>query len=225
VERAYWNTFIAIVWKDLVSDIRNREVLSAMVIFALLVIVIFNFALEFQPQMRESLTSGILWVTFAFAGTLGLNRSIALEKEQGCLDGLLLVPVGRNVIFLSKMVSNFIFMTFVELLVLPLYSIFYDVNLFSIGFLSVIGLGSIGYVAVGTILASMAAQTKTRDTMLPILLFPVAMPILIASVKAENGFLQGYDVSEIMPWLNMIIVYDIVFIAIAFMVFDFLVED
>jgi heme exporter protein B len=215
----------AIIWKDLAAELRSRELLSAMLVFALLVILIFNFALELDPGTRQVATPGILWSTFAFAGTLGLNRSMAVEKDRGCLDGLLLAPVDRSAIYFGKTISNLAFMLIVEAVVLPVYSVLYNTNLFNPGLIIVILLGSIGYVAVGTLLSSMAVQTRTRDMMLPILLFPVVIPILIAAVKASGGFLQGLAVTDIMPYINMLIVYDIIFIAAAYMVFDYVVEE
>jgi heme exporter protein B len=199
--------------------------LSAMLVFALLVIIIFNFALELDAKTRAAVTSGVLWVTFAFAGTLGLNRSMAMEKDRGCLDGLLLAPVDRSAIYFGKSISNLIFMLIVEAIVLPVYSVLYNTNLFKPGLLLVILLGSVGYIAVGTLLASMAVQTRTRDILLPILLFPVAVPVLIAAVKASSGFLEGIVFPEILPWLNLLIVYDIIFLAVSFMVFDYIVEE
>ncbi len=215
----------AIVWKDLAAELRSRELLSAMLVFALLVIFIFNFALELDAKTRTSVTAGVLWVTFAFAGTLGLNRSMAMEKDRGCLDGLLLAPVDRSAIYFGKTIGNLIFMLIVEAIVLPVYSILYNVNLFNPGLILVILLGSIGYVAVGTLLASMAVQTRTRDILLPILLFPVVIPVFIAAVKASSGFLQGMPMDEITPWLNLLMVYDVIFTAVAFMVFDYVVEE
>ena len=222
---AFMRTIGAIVWKDLAAELRSREVLSAMLVFALLVIFIFNFALELDATTRSNVTSGVLWVTFAFAGTLGLNRSLAMEKDRGCLDGLLLAPVDRSAIYFGKAIGNLIFMLIVELIVLPVYSVLYNVNLFHPGLLLVILLGSIGYVVVGTLLSSMAIQTRTRDILLPILLFPVVLPIFIAAVKASSGFLQGIPMDEIWPWLNLLIVYDVIFTAVGFMVFDYVVEE
>jgi heme exporter protein B len=215
----------AIVWKDLAAELRSRELLSAMLVFALLVILIFNFALELDPLTRRIATSGILWATFTFAGTLGLNRSMAIEKDRGCLDGLLLAPVDRSAIYFGKTISNLAFMLIVEVVVLPVYSILYNTNLLNPGLIVVILLGSIGYVAVGTLLSSMAVQTRTRDVMLPILLFPVVIPILIAAVKASSGFLQGLALVEVMPYINLLIVYDVIFTATAYMVFDYVVEE
>jgi heme exporter protein B len=215
----------AVIWKDLSAELRSREMLSAMLVFSLLVILIFNFALELDVRTRETLTSGILWVTFAFAGTLGLNRSMAIEKDRGCLDGLLLAPVDRSAIYFGKMLGNLVFMLIVAAIVLPVYSLLYNVNLFDPGLILVILLGSFGYVVVGTLLASMAVQTRTRDLLLPILLFPVILPVLIPAVKASSGFLLGVEIEEIMPWLNLLIAYDVIFLAVSFMVFDFVVEE
>ncbi len=219
--RAIW----AVVWKDLAAELRSRELISAMLVFALLVIMIFNFALELDAKTRSSVTSGVLWVTFAFAGTLGLNRSMAMEKDRGCLDGLLLAPVDRSSIYFGKMLGNLFFMLIVEAIVLPVYSILYNTNLFNPGLILVTLLGSIGYVSVGTLLSSMAVQTRTRDVLLPILLFPVVIPVFIAAVKASSGFLAQIEMAEIWPWLNLLIVYDVIFTAIAFMVFDYVVEE
>lgn len=217
----------AVVWKDLSAELRSRELLSAMLIFALLVILIFNFALDLDPATRRepTITAGILWVIFVFAGTLGLNRSMAIEKDRGCLDGLLLAPVDRSAIYFGKALGNLVFMLMVEFIVLPIYSLLYNVNLFNPGLLLVILLGSIGYVAVGTLLAAMAVQARTRDILLPILLFPVVLPVILAAVKASTGFLDGSEMEVIRPWINLLIAYDIIFSAVAFMVFDYVVEE
>lgn len=222
---SYWKAITAIAWKDLAAELRSRELLSAMLVFSLLVILIFNFALELDIKTRQSVTAGVLWSTFAFAGTLGLNRSMAIEKDRGCLDGLLLAPVDRSAIYFGKVISNLAFMLIVEAIVLPIYSVLYNINLFQPGLLLVILLGSVGYTTVGTLLASMAVQTRTRDVMLPILLFPVVVPILIAAVKASGGYLTNAPMTDILPWLNLLIAYDVIFTAIAFMVFDYVVEE
>jgi len=215
----------AVVWKDLRAELRSRELFSAMLVFSLLIILIFNFALELDIKTRQSVTAGVLWATFAFAGTLGLNRSMAIEKDRGCLDGLLLAPVDRSAIYFGKVISNLAFMLMVEIIVLPIYSVLYTVNLFQPGLLLVILLGSIGYVAVGTLLSAMSVQTRTRDILLPILLFPVVIPVLLAAVKASNGFLAGAELADILLPINLLIAYDIIFIAVAFMVFDNVVEE
>jgi heme exporter protein B len=222
---SFLNAVRAIVWKDMAAELRSRELLSSMLVFALLVILVFNFALELDAKARATVTAGVLWVTFAFAGTLGLNRSMATEKDRGCLDGLLLAPVDRSVIYFGKAIGNLIFMFIVEAIVLPVYSILYNINLFQPGLLLVILLGSVGYVAVGTLLSSMAVQTRTRDVLLPILLFPLVIPVLIAAVKASTGILTALPMDQITPWINLLVVYDIIFIAVSFMLFDYIVEE
>jgi heme exporter protein B len=150
---------------------------------------------------------------------------MAIEKDRGCLDGLLLAPVDRSAIYFGKVISNLVFMLIVEVIVLPVYSVLYSVNLFQPGLLLVILLGSIGYVGVGTLLSAMSVQTRTRDILLPILLFPVVIPVLLAAVKASSGFLTGSELADVLLPINLLIAYDVIFIAVAFMVFDSVVEE
>jgi heme exporter protein B len=223
--KSYLRAVGAVIWKDFRAEWRTRENLSAMLVFSLLVILIFNFALELDLQARTSLSAGILWATFIFAGTIGLNRSLAVEKDRGCLDGLLLAPVDRSVIYFGKAVGNLLFMLIVEAIVLPLFSFLYAFNVFQPGFLLVVLLGSIGYAAVGTLLSTMVVQARTRDILLPILLFPLTLPVVIAAVKGSQGFFQSLPYEEFSVWINILVAYDLIFIAVAMMVFDFVLED
>jgi len=221
----FFKSVWAIVWKDLAAELSSRELMTAMLVFAVLVILIFNFALDLNPSIQREVSPGILWVTFVFAGTLGLNRSMAVEKDRGCLDGLLLAPVDRNAIYFGKMIGNLIFMLIVEAIVIPLYSILYNMNLFNPGLLLTIFLGSVGYTVVGTLLSSMAVHTRTRDVLLPILLFPVVLPVLITAVQASGAFLTGQEFKYISNSIYTLITYDVIFLAISYMVFDFVVEE
>lgn len=216
---------LAIVWKDIQAEYRSLELVSAMLVFSLLVIIIFNYALDLDIKTRQTVTAGVLWATFAFAGTLGLNRSMAVEKDRGCLDGLLLAPVDRSAIYFGKAISNLAFMMTVEAIVLPVYTVLYGINLFQPGLLLIILLGSIGYVGVGTLLATMSVQTRTRDILLSILLFPVVIPVLLPAIVASNGFLAGVDVADILFSIGLLVAYDIIFIAVSFMVYDSVVEE
>lgn len=221
----YLRAVRAVVWKDIAAELRSRELLGSMLVFSLLVILVFNFALELDVRTRQAVTAGVLWVTFAFAGTLGLNRSMSIEKDRGSMDGLLLTPVDRSAIFFGKAIGNLFFMLIVEAIILPAYSLLYNVNLFQPGLIAVILLGSVGYVVVGTLLSAMAVQARTRDILLPILLFPVVLPVLIAAVKATDGILLGVPLEEIRVWLNLLIVYDVIFLGVAIMTFDYIVEE
>jgi len=222
---AFLRSTAAIIWKDIKTEWRTRENLSAMLVFSLLVILIFNFALELDLRARESLAGGVLWAAFIFAGTIGLNRSMAVEKDRGCLDGLLLAPVDRSAIFVGKAVGNLLFMLVVEAIVLPVFSFLYGISVFQPGFLAVVLLGSIGYSAVGTLLAAMVVQTRTRDILLPILLFPLTLPVVISAVKASQGFIQALPLGDVSVWVNILIAYDLIFLAVAIMVFDYILEE
>jgi len=221
----FTRTLLAVAWKDLAAEWRSREILSATLVFSILVIFIYNFALDLEVTLQSDLAAGILWVTFVFAGTLGLNRSMSMEKDRGGLDGLLLAPVDRSAIFFGKMTANLVIMLVVAIVVVPVFSLLYTINLILPGVILVILLGSVGYTAVGTLLAAMAVQARTRDMLLPILLFPVALPLLVAAVKATAAFLSPSVTNSAVPWLNLLIAYDVIFLVIAWLVFDFVVEE
>jgi len=151
---------------------------------------------------------------------------MAVEKDRGCMDGLLLAPVDRSAIFFGKAISNLVFMLIVEAIVLPVYALLYDeMRIFQPGFLGVILLGSIGYISVGTLLSTMSVQTRMREILLPILLFPIAIPVLLAAVKASGGLISGAEWNEILTPVAILIAYDVFFIAIPYMFFDTVVEE
>jgi len=222
----YLNKVAAIIAKDVAAELRTREMLSSMGVFSILVIIVFNFALELtERNIIETATPGALWVTIIFAGMLGLNRSLSVELDKGCLDGLLLTPVDRSAIFLGKALGNALFMLAVEVVVLPLFVVFFNVPFVQPWVILVVVLGTFGFAGVGTLLSSMAVNTRAREVMLPILLFPVAMPELIAAVKATSGAMMGLPVSEWRQWLNLLIVFDVILVTVSFMVFEYVVEE
>ncbi len=216
---------LAIIEKDLIAEFRTKENLSAMLVFSLLVLVIFNFAFELQGVDITVLGSGVLWVAFTFSGILGLGRSFAAEKDKGSLEGVLLSPVDRGAVFLGKAVSNFIFITVMEAVTLPLFAILNNAPVPWWPIIPYILMGTLGFAAMGTLLGAVAASTKMREVMLPILLFPVAVPLLMAAVKLTSGALQARDFSEISNWFSILITYDVVFIVVAFLVFEYVVEE
>jgi heme exporter protein B len=199
---------LAIVQKDIATELRTKESLSAMVVFSLLVLVIFNFAFELQGVDIKVFGSGVLWVAFTFSGILGLGRSFAAEKDKGSLEGLLLSPVDRGAIFLGKAISNLIFIGIMEAVTLPLFAILNNVALPWWPVIPYILLGTVGFAAMGTLLGAVAASTKMREVMLPILLFPVAIPLLMAAVKLTGGALQTLGFPEISNWFSILITYE-----------------
>lgn len=216
---------LAVAWKDLRAELRSKETISAMLVFAMLAIMIFSFALEFDRTGRQASSAGVLWVTLIFAGTLGLGRSLNREKDQGCLDGLLLTPVDRSALYFGKLIGNFIFMMVVALVLLPLITVLFDVSLFDPMVVVVLVLGILGYAGVGTLISSMAVYARGREVMLPILLLPIALSILIPAVRATRGLLEGAPLADLTIWFNMLIGVNVIYITLAYMLFDFIVEE
>jgi heme exporter protein B len=224
---SYLRKVSAIVWKDIVAELRTKEMFSAMFVFAVLVIVVFNFAFDLRVsgERVRQVAPGALWVAFTFAGILGLNRAFVAEKDRGCLEGLLLAPVDHTAIYFGKMTSTVLFMLVVEALMLPVFTAFFGVNLFDLRLVFIIVLGTVGFAAVGTILSAMTAQTRAREVLLPILLLPVAAPVLIAAVKATSGILDGLTMAEVALWWQLLLAFAFLYPAVAFMTFDFIVKE
>ena len=223
----YLKQIAAIVWKDFVTELKTRELLSAMFIFALLVILIFIFSINLSIVKASEVGPGILWVAFLFAGTIGLNRSFMLEKENGCLMGLMLVPADRTTIYFGKLISNLIFLSIMELFILPLFMIFFNIDLLShLGpLLVVVFLGTLGFCALGTLLSSLSANLKTREIMLPILLYPLLIPIIIGAVRMTGQVLDGTELADMMKWIGLTASFDIIYIGVSIMTIDHILEE
>ncbi|MDA8561131.1 heme exporter protein CcmB, partial [Nitrospinae bacterium] len=201
----YLSQISAIVWKDFVTELKTRELFSAMFIFALLVILIFIFSVNLSIVNASEVGPGILWVAFLFSGTLGLNRSFVLEKENECLMGLMLAPADRTAIYFGKLISNLVFLSIMELFILPLFMIFFNIDILEhlLPLLLVIFLGTLGFCSLGTLLSSLASNLKTREIMLPILLYPLLIPIVIGVVRMTGQVLAGEPLSEMMNWIGL----------------------
>lgn len=220
-----WRPAATILWKDLVAEMRSKELISAMLVFSVIVVVVFNFAVELRVELARQTSLGFLWVTILFSGMLGLNRSLAREKDRGCLDGLLLCPVNRGMIFLGKMAGNLIFILLTELVVIPLFIFLFDVPFYRPLQLLIVVLGTVGFASVGTLLSAMAVHTRAREVMLPIILLPVTIPLVLAAVRASRVVLEGRTMSEFLPWAGILVAMDVVFLTVAFFTFDYIVEE
>ena len=223
--RSFWCKVWAIVAKDIVAELHTREMVSAMLVFAVLAMLIFSFALDLRGEMARAAAPGVLWATVAFAGTLGLSRSLAREQQDGCIDGLLLAPMDRSAIFFGKALGNLAFIAVVEIVLLPLFSALFDVLLLQTGVLVVTALGTIGYAAVGTLLAAIAVNTRAREVMLPILLLPLVVPALIAAVQATGGLIDGGTLAEVGGWVRLLVAYDLIIVAASMLTFGYIVEE
>jgi len=223
----FLNQVTAIVWKDFVTELKTRELFSAMFVFALLVILIFIFSVNLSIVDASEVGPGILWVAFLFSGTLGLNRSFVLEKENGCLMGLMLAPADRTAIYFGKLISNLVFLSIMELFILPLFMIFFNIDILEhlLSLLLVIFLGTLGFCSLGTLLSSLASNLKTREIMLPILLYPLLIPIVIGVVRMTGQVLAGAPLSEMMNWIGLTASFDIIYIGVSIMTIDHILEE
>ncbi len=218
---------ITITWKDMLSEFRSRETITSMLIFCLIVVVIFNFMFEPGSTLVREMIPGILWVAITFAGILGLNRSFIYEVDQGCMLGLLLCPVDHYILYLGKMLGNFLFMLIMEIIIIPLMIVLFNLSMINIllPFMLIIFLGTLGFAAVGTLLSAISVNTRAREILLPILLFPIAIPILLAAVKATGSLINEATITNALSWIKILTGFDIIFLVISCLLFEYVVED
>ncbi len=226
----YLKKTLAIVEKDIISELRTKELFTSMLVFVLLTMVIFNFAFGQDAQEEVlDLASGILWVAFLFAAILGLNRSFVHGKDEGCMDGVMLSPVDRSAIYVAKVIGNLIFISIVELITLPVFVLFFIRDATQIDFalfIIIILLANLGIASIGTLLSAISINTRARDLMMPILFFPVIVPVLIAAVKATSTILLASGTAgDTYAWLQLLLVYDMIFLLISYMTFEYILEE
>lgn len=221
--------FLYLAWKDLLMEFRTKQMLNSMVIFSLLVIVIFNYSFSnilFNVEVAD-IAPGILWIAFTFAGMLGLSRSFSSEMEEGCLDGLKLCPVDPSTIYLGKVVSNLVIMFLIEAIIVPLFIVlfnFSDVKGLA-GLIVIILLGTIGFILVGTLFSALTVNMRTREILLPVILFPIIIPLIMSSVMATQKVLSTGDLFAAIDEIRLLVVYDLVFFIAAQLVFEYVIED
>ena len=225
-----WGQIGAILRKDLIRELRTRDMLVSMALFALLAMVIFHWAFTVRGDTDLTyFTGGMLWVTFVFAMLLGLNRSFAQEKDEHCLDGLLLCPVDRVTIFLAKTVGNLIFLLIIQAVAVPVFTLFF-IERSIIGdlppFLAVLLLADLGICSLGTLLATISMNTRSRDLLLPILFLPLIVPVLIAATGATTlVFAEGASLGTLVARMLFLLGFDAVFLVAAWGTYDFAIGE
>jgi heme exporter protein B len=218
---------LAIATKDARVEWRSRTALQSALVFAVLVLVIFNFARDAATVPADLLAPSVLWVTVAFASVIALNRAFAMEQNQGALDALLLAPVSRSAVFVGKYLANLGFVLLVEALTVPVFVLFFNVDL-SRALVPIAGLlllATIGFVAVGTVLSAMTVRTRFAELMLPVLLLPFLVPPVLVGVQATTRLLAGRPSDEIVGWFRFLLLYDLAFLTLALLLFPFVVEE
>jgi heme exporter protein B len=225
MKTSFLTTVLAIVRKDLQAELRSRELVTTMGLFALLAVLIFSFALELDRIAREESIAGVLWVTIVFASILGLNRSMGMERDGGNLEAMLMAPINRTAIFFGKLVGNLAFTLVVGLLLTPLMSILYNRSLVEPWLLAVLLLGTVGFCVVGTLVATMTAQTRARESLMPIMMLPVALPVLLPAVRASTAILSGIPQDDWIAYVQILVVVDIVYFVMCFLLYEYVIEE
>lgn len=216
---------LALLWKDILLETRSKDFVVAVLVFSVLVIVVFNFAIEITPHTAVLVAPGVLWVAILFGGVLGLTRSVGAEMESGNLHGLLLAPVGRDAIFFGKVASNLLFMLLVEALVFPVFAVMFNLPIAEPGLIVIAVLATLGIATVGTVFAAIAASTRAREVMLPLLFFPVALPAIVAAVEATGLLLGDGSLGDTARWIVLLVAFDAVFLVVAPLAFKLVIEE
>jgi heme exporter protein B len=223
----FLNTIYWVVWKDLISEWRTRETISSMLFFALIVILVFSFSFAMDQDAARQLIAGIIWVAFTFTGIIGIGKSFTSELQNDCLESLQMSPVPKGAIYLGKVAANFLFMFAVEILLFPLFVIFFNLEVVdSVGMLLLVFfLATLGLSAVGTLFSALTVQIRAREVMLPVLLLPLAVPVMIAAVEATRGVLNSAPYAFYSQWLHLLVIFDIIFTVVSFWLFEFLLDS
>ncbi len=218
---------LAIVGKDLRLELRSRTAFLSMFAFTILVLAIFNYAHDPTAVSAQNLAPSVLWITFSFAGMLGLNRGFAIERENRAIDGLLLAPLSRTGLYVGKALGNFIFVGVVEAIALPAFAIFFNVPVLPVlgPLVLVIALATIGFVAVGTLLSAMAVTTRFAEMILALLVLPFLLPPVSAAAQITAGLFDGLSLARNIGWLKLLIGFDIVFVVLCMLIFEWTLEE
>ncbi len=217
----------AIIQKDLTAEFRTKQLVSSMLIFAVLTLIVFVFSFDPSKAVVQQVFPGMIWVCIIFAGMLGLNRSFVSEKQNDCLTGMLLCPVSSNAIYYGKTIANLIYMFIIETVTIPLFAVLFNYQI-PVGsilpLMLILALGTIGFMAVGTFLAALSANAKSSEILLPVILFPVLVPIVLGAVQATSVILSGGQASDWFSWFKILAAYDVIFLAIPFLLFEYVLE-
>jgi heme exporter protein B len=213
--------------KDLLLELRRRESLLAMFFFGVLLLFIFHFALDLEAEKTAAMAPGLLWLAVVFCGTLGLMQLFQPERESRCLEALLLSPIDRAAIYLSKVLFNLLLMALLEIVVLPLFWVLFNLTAWDrLPFMFLYGLlGTIGFCVLGTLFSALTLGARGREILLPLLLLPLMIPVVLATIRGMETILRAGDFSESLPWLHLLIGFDVIFATAGILVFDWVVES
>jgi heme exporter protein B len=218
---------LAIIWKDIILESRSRETIASLFVFGLVVLVVFNFALDVTPANVLQLAPGLLWVAIVLSAVTGMGRTFLIERENGCMIALLLAPVERSSIYLAKLTVNMLLLIVFEAGLIPFFVIIYSVPVTGnlVALCAVVVIGTIGLAAAGTLFATVAAGTRARELMLPLIVLPLQIPLLISAVQATGLVLAGQSLSELGNWGTILIAFDVLFVTMGWLAFETISVD
>lgn len=216
-----------VLWKDLVTELRHKETMNAVLFFSLLLLFLFQFALGSDRERLQGALPGLLWLGFILSGLLALGRSFLVERENDCWEGLLLTPGDKSAIFLGKFAVNLVAMFGVEAVILVLFGVFFNLDVWHAlpGLALVATLGSVGLAAMGTLFAAMTAQVRARELLFPVLLLPLQVPLLLGTVKATETVLAGEPLAGVAHWLQLLAAADLIYVVAGLLTFEFVLES
>jgi heme exporter protein B len=218
---------LPLILKDLRIELRTKETVTSLLMLGLLILLVLSFAFDPTSRLRGAAAPGVLWVAVIFAGVLGINRSLVRESEQQCMQGLLLAPIDRGSIFLAKTISNFIVVLVAECFVLLIFILFFNLPLWItiVSLTPILLLGLLGFAAIGTLFAAVSLRTRAREVMLPLLMLPLATPLFLSCVQASSLLLAGQPLSAATKWINLLVAFDVVFLIVGWLGFEYVVEE
>jgi len=218
---------LALVRKDIALEIRTKETLASLLLLGLLTLLILSFAFDPTSELRPEAAPGALWVAVTFAGVVALGRSFVTERENDCLMGLLLSPIDRGSIYLAKAAANFLMMATAQLGILPVFVLFFDIDATAAlaGVLGAVLLGVLGLAALGSLFAAIAVRTRAREVMLPLLMLPLIVPLFIGGVSVTEDLLAGATFAQVQPWLGTMLAFDVIFLVVGWLLFEFAIEE
>jgi heme exporter protein B len=213
--------------KDLLLEMRQRESLLTMFFFGILILFVFHFSFDLEPAKVPELAPALLWLAFLFTGTLGLAPLFQAERENHCLDALLLAPLDRGALFLAKFSLNLVLMVAVELVVMPLFWILFNMRLWSVlpALFGIVFLGTVGFSVLGTLLSAMTLRARARELLLPLVLFPLMVPVILATIRCMEALLRAGELGDAAPWLRLLLGFDVIFLTLGVLLFDWVIEN
>jgi len=223
----YIKTIYYIFEKDILLELKNKDIISSMLLFSLLIVTIFSFIINPAADYKSEIASGVLWIAIVFSGLLGLNRSIVIETMDETLTALMLAPVDKSAILFGKVLSNTFFMIAMEFMIIPAFTVFYNINIFASSYLSPIIFISCtyGFCLLGTFFSFMASKTKIGEIILPLLLLPILIPLLLAGIQSLSSCITGENLENIYKWIRVIFIFDLIFTVVINAIFEYIVEE